>query len=115
MAESYIMINDIMEEHHVRMQNLRKYYPFFVLNETTFTQYKEGRYSELDMGYITMASLRFFIHENQFNEAPITYEQYERFLTELLRRDFDLQTNEDETKELVEYIFEKLKNDGANI
>lgn len=112
MAESYIMINDIMEEHHARMQNLRKYYPFFVLNETTFTQYKEGRYSELDMGYITMASLGFFIHENQFNETPITYEQYERFLTELLRRDFDLQANEDETKELVEYIFEKLKNDG---
>ena len=62
MAEAYIMINDIMEEHHARMQNLKKYYPFFVLNETTFTQYKEGKYAYLDMGYITMASLRFLIH-----------------------------------------------------
>lgn len=112
MAETYIMINDILEEHHARMQNLRKYYPFFVLNETTFTQYKEGRYADLDMGYITMASLRFFINENQFNDRAITYEQYEQFLQELLRRDFDLQAEETEEEELIEYIFEKIKNDG---
>lgn len=111
-SETYIMINDIMEEHHARMQNLRKYYPFFVLNETTFTQYKEGRYGNLDMGYITMASLRFFINENQFNEQAITYEQYEVFLTELLRRDFDLQAEDAEEQELTAYIFDKLKNDG---
>ena len=101
MAENYIMINDIMEEHNARMQNLRKYYPFFVLNETTFTQYKEGKYTNLDMGYITMASLRFFINENQFNEQNITYEQYERFLIELLRRDFSLAEEPEEEQELV--------------
>lgn len=59
MALKYVMINDIIEEHNARMQNLRKYYPFFVLAETTFAQYKEGRYAQLDMGYITMAVLRF--------------------------------------------------------
>ncbi len=112
MAEAYIMINDIMEEHHARMQNLKKYYPFFVLNETTFTQYKEGKYAYLDMGYITMASLRFLIHENQFNEQAVTYEQYEAFLSELLQRDFDLQEEPDEEAELLDYIFDKLKNDG---
>ena len=42
MALKYVMINDIIEEHNARMQNLRKYYPFFVLAETTFAQYKEG-------------------------------------------------------------------------
>lgn len=112
MTETYILINDIMEEHHARMQNLRKYYPFFVLNETTFTQYREGKYANLDMGYITMASLRFFINENQFNERAITYEQYEAFLIALLRRDFELQEEPSEEQELAAYIFEKLKNDG---
>ena len=112
MAENYIMINDIMEEHHARMQNLRKYYPFFVLNETTFTQYKDGKYSDLDMGYITMASLRFLINENQFNEQTVTYEQYEAFLLELLHRDFHLQESPEEESELAGYIFDKLKNDG---
>ncbi len=112
MAENYIMINDIMEEHHARMQNLRKYYPFFVLNETTFTQYKDGKYSDLDMGYITMASLRFLINENQFNEQTVTYEQYETFLLELLHRDFRLQESPEEESELAGYIFDKLKNDG---
>ena len=61
MALKHVMINDIIAEHSARMQNLKKYYPFFVLNETTFTQYKEGKYAFLDMGYITMASLRFFM------------------------------------------------------
>lgn len=28
MALKYVMINDIIEEHNARMQNLRKYYPF---------------------------------------------------------------------------------------
>ena len=39
MALKHVMINDIIAEHSARMQNLKKYYPFFVLNETTFTQY----------------------------------------------------------------------------
>lgn len=112
MALKHVMINDIIAEHSARMQNLKKYYPFFVLNETTFTQYKEGKYCALDMGYITMASLRFFINENNFHEKDVTYEEYETFLRELLIRDFKLEEEDDELRELISYIFDKLKNDG---
>jgi len=112
MALKHVMINDIIAEHSARMQNLKKYYPFFVLNETTFSQYKEGKYSFLDMGYITMASLRFFINENNFREKDITYEEYESFLTELLDRDFEISDTDEEKKQLISYIFDKLKNDG---
>lgn len=112
MAEKYIMIHDIMSEHKDRMLNLKKYYPFFVLCETTFSQYKEGKYSSLDMGYITMASLRFFINENNFHESEVTYGQYEDFLREILRREFGLSVDEAEEKELIAYIFDKIKNDG---
>jgi hypothetical protein len=112
MAEKYIMIHDIMSEHKDRMLNLKKYYPFFVLCETTFSQYKEGKYVDLDMGYITMATLRFLINENNFHESEITYEQYEKFLSEILRREFDLSVEESEEKELIGYIFDKIKNDG---
>lgn len=112
MAEKYIMIHDILSEHKERMINLKKYYPFFVLCETTFAQYKEGKYANLDMGYITMASLRFFINENNFHENEITYQQYEAFLSELLRREFQLDAEPEEEKELIGYIFDKLKNDG---
>lgn len=112
MAEKYIMIHDILSEHKDRMLNLKKYYPFFVLCETTFSQYKDGKYSHLDMGYITMATLRFLINENNFHESEITYEQYEGFLTEILRREFGLSVEEAEEKELVGYIFDKIKNDG---
>ncbi len=112
MAEKYIMIHDIMSEHKDRMLNLKKYYPFFVLCETTFSQYKEGKFMDLDMGYITMASLRYFINENNFHESEITYDQYEKFLSEILRREFQLELAEDEEKELIGYIFDKIKNDG---
>lgn len=112
MAEKYIMIHDIMSEHKDRMLNLKKYYPFFVLCETTFSQYKEGKFMDLDMGYITMATLRYFINENNFHESEITYEQYEKFLSEILKREFQLEVPEEEEKELIGYIFDKIKNDG---
>lgn len=112
MALKHVMINDIIAEHSARMQNLKKYYPFFVLNETTFTQYKEGKYAFLDMGYITMATLRFFINENNFHEKDVTYEEYEAFLRELLMRDFRLEESPSELRELCSYIFDKIKNDG---
>lgn len=112
MALKHVMINDIIAEHSARMQNLKKYYPFFVLSETTFSQYKDGKYAYLDMGYITMASLRFLINENNFHEKDITYEEYETFMTELLMRDFDIKESKEEMKQLVLYIFDKLKNDG---
>lgn len=112
MAEKYIMIHDILSEHKDRMLNLKKYYPFFVLCDTTFSQYKEGKYSNLDMGYITMATLRFLINENNFHESEITYEQYEAFLLEILHREFGLTEPEEEERELCGYIFDKIKNDG---
>ena len=105
MAGKYVLINDIIAEHNARMQNLKKYYPFFVLNETTFSQYKDGKYNFLDMGYITLASLRFLIHENNFHEKDITFEEYEQFLTELLERDFDLSETEEERHQLILYEF----------
>ena len=112
MALKHVMINDIISEHNARIRNLKKYYPFFVLSETTFSQYKEGKYSYLDMGYITMASLRFFINENNFHEKDITYEEYETFLLELLKREFSLDESDEEEKQLAIYIFDKLKNEG---
>ena len=112
MALKHVMINDIIAENNARMLNLKKYYPFFVLNETTFSQYKDGKFSFLDMGYITLATLRFFINENNFHERDITFEEFEVFLAELLERDFELETEADEKKELIGYIFDKLKNDG---
>ena len=107
-----MMINDIIAEHGVRMQNLKRYYPFFVLSEMTFAQYKDGKFADLDMGYITMASLRFLINENNFHEKDVTYEEFESFLSELLDRDFTVVCEAAEKKELISYIFDKLKNDG---
>ncbi len=112
MAEKYELIHDIIEEHSERVQNLKKYYPFFKLAESSFQQYKDGRYANLDMGYITMAVLRFFIEENNFKEREVTYEVYREFIDELLERDFELHLNETEEGELALYIFDKIKNEG---
>ena len=97
-TESHILIHDIIEGHEERMTNLKKFYPFFRLCDHSLNQFREGRYEGIDMGYVTMAVLRFFIEENSFNDRKVTYKEYEDFLRELLYRDFDF--NEDETAAL---------------
>lgn len=116
MAEEHILIDDILSSEKERMLYLKKYYPFFVLQETSLGQYKEGRFQELDMGYITMALLRFLIQENHFNGHPVTYTSVEKFLRGVVRRDFHLSgegalSNEEE-KDLVRFLFDKIRNDG---
>ena len=71
MPQEHILVNDIISDHRERMLNLKKYYPFFKLSEVSFSWYKEGLYDCLDMGYILMAVLRFFIEENNFKEFMI--------------------------------------------
>lgn len=112
MSEEYILVRDIVCDHNERMLNIKKYYPFFKLSEISFSQYKEGKYGMLDMGYILMAVLRFFIEENNFHEKLVSYEDYASFMHEVLIRDFELEIQKDEEKELISYIFDKLKNDG---
>lgn len=108
----YRLMNDIIDNHSERMQNLKRYFPFFALQATTLSQFHEGKYAFLDMGYITLALLRFFIEENNFNEREVTLKQAHAFLTETLRRDFALNLEAEEEKELVTYLFDKIRNDG---
>lgn len=112
MSQEFVLKRDIVYDHNERMLNIRKYYPYFKLIESTFTQYKEGRYMQLDMGYIMMAVLRFFIEENNFKEKNVTYQEFKEFVSEILRRDFELQVSIEEENELIGYIFDKMKNEG---
>ena len=112
MDGSYQMLHDIIDFHGDRMRNLRRYYPFFCLQNTAFHLFKEGKYGFLDMGYITLAVLRFFIEENQFNDRSVQYPEVAEFISGVLARDFSLTLPREEEKELVDYIFDKLKNDG---
>ena len=64
------------------------------------------------MGYVTMAVLRFFIEENSFNDRKVVYEEYESFMRELLCRDFYLDRDDTGITELIQYIFDKITNEG---
>ena len=112
MDGTYQMLHDIIDFHNDRIRNLRRYYPFFCLQNTAFHLFKEGKYAFLDMGYITLAVLRFFIEENQFNDRALQYPEIMSFLSGVLTRDFSLSLPKDEEKELTGYIFDKIKNDG---
>lgn len=112
MAEEYILVRDIIHDHNTRMMNIKKYYPYFKLMEIDFSAFMGGKYQKLDMGYILMAVLRFFIEENNFNEKDVTYDEYEAFMKNIYRRDFDLTLSSDEEKSLSSYIFDKIRNEG---
>lgn len=112
MPQEHILVNDIITDHRERMLNLKKYYPFFKLSETSFSWFKDGACENLDMGYILMAVLRFFIEENNFKEQDVTYSRYSEFMSQCIRRDFGIVLDEQDNKTIVDYIFDKLKNDG---
>ena len=112
MSEEYTLVRDIVYDHNERMLNIRKYYPFFKLADISLSQYKEGKFAVLDMGYIVMAVLRFFIEENNFREKMVTYNEYMTFMQDVLKRDFELVIEEDEEKALIANIFDKIKNNG---
>lgn len=107
-----MLINDIISNHKTRMLHLKKYLPLFRLWDNGLNLYREGQYAYLDMPYITMAVIRYFIEENSFNDRPVTYEMYSEFLKHLLKRDFDCEPEEEDADALVSYIFDKLCNEG---
>ncbi len=104
--------SEIVSDHRERMINLRKYYPFFKLTESSFSQYQEGKYDMLDMGYLLMAILRFFIEENNFKEKDVRYEEYVTFITGILIQDFSVRCTQEEYESLARYIFDKIENGG---
>ena len=112
MTEEYIMMQDIIQEHKKRIQNIKKYYPYFKLADNSLLQWKEGKYASLDMGYITLAVLRFFIDENNMKDKDVRFEEYQEFLHTILVRDFELLLDEEEESQLAAYIFDKLLNEG---
>ncbi len=112
MPKEHILVNDIITDHRERMLNLKKYYPFFKLSEISFSWFLDGKHDNLDMGYILMAVLRFFIEENNFKEQDVTYNRYAEFMSDCIRRDFGIVLDEQDNKILIDYIFDKLKNDG---
>ena len=112
MTNQTTMLREIIEEHSDRIKNMKKYYPYFRLAETSLAQYREGQFADLDMGYITLAVIRFFIEENNFKEKDVTYQEYYAFLKELLKRDFELELEKEEEQDLIAFLFDKLKNEG---
>ena len=65
--DNYILMNDMVQDHEARMMHLKRYYPFFRLMDTGLSQYRDGSYGRLDMSYIVLAVLRFFIEANHFH------------------------------------------------
>jgi hypothetical protein len=112
MAEEYILTRDLINDHNERMGNLKKYYPYFKLIDNDFSQYQGGKFEQLDMGYILMAVLRFFIEENNFKEKDVTYAEYSAFMKDIYERDFELKLEKAEEQSLSSYIFDKIRNEG---
>jgi hypothetical protein len=74
--------------------------------------FREGKYSNIDMGFVLMAILRMLIEENNFNDTGVTYREYYAFTSQLLRKEFELYLTQEENDEIIAYIFDKIKNEG---
>lgn len=112
MAENNEMMEDIIDSHPERMNNLSKYYPFFKLMDNAFGSYKDIDVKDLDMPYLVLAVLRYLIEENHFNHKKVTYDDICGFIGCRIREDFGLTPEPDRMKALESYIFDKMCNDG---
>lgn len=111
MSENQKMMDEIIGSHSERMKNLSKYYPFFRLWDSSLTSYKDGLYADVDMAYITLAVIRYFIEENQFNQRVVDCKKACGFIRDILTEDFNI-TDSGEAGALADYVFDKLCNDG---
>lgn len=82
------------------------------MTENNFSQFKDGMYENLDMGYILMAILRFFIEQNNVKEKDVTYPEYLDFMARMLRENFNQKLDDGQVREVSDYIFDKIRNEG---
>lgn len=106
------VLQEIRSGHALRMESVKKYYPFFVITENDLKQFKNGKYRAIDMGYVLMAVLRMLIEQNNFNNTGVTYTDYLNFIIPFLEQEFALQCDAQEYTEIAGYLFDKIKNDG---
>ncbi|MCR5517871.1 MAG: hypothetical protein K6F17_04800 [Lachnospiraceae bacterium] len=104
--------DDIVLGHRPRMLNVLKYYPFFMITKDGFGDFAAGRYENLDLGYLVMAVLRFFIEKNNVESRDVVYPEYVDFLKGVIARDFDQKLTDMEVKEVADFVFGKMRNDG---
>ena len=106
------VLHEIRSEHGLRMESVKKYYPFFEITGHDLRQFKNGKYQDVDMGYLLMAVLRMLIEGNNFNHTGVTYTNYLNFVIPFLEQEFELGCGAEEYAEIAGYLFDKMKNDG---
>lgn len=106
------VLQEIRGEHAQRMENVKKYYPFFEIAAYDLKQFKNGKYREIDLGYVLMAVLRMLIEENNFNHTGVTYTDYLNFVIPFLEQEFALACDAEGYAEIAGYLLDKMKNDG---
>ena len=58
MRTEYTLVKDIVSGHSKRMNNIKKYYPFFKVSEISFLGFKEVYYHSI---YLLIADFLFFV------------------------------------------------------
>ncbi len=106
------LLEEIRAEQGLRMESMKKYYPFFEIVSHDLKQFQNGKYKSIDIGYVLMAVLRMLIEENNFNNTGVTYTDYLNFVIPFLESEFALDCTPEEYAQLAGYVFDKIKNDG---
>lgn len=109
-VENEKQIIKIIEDLPMRQQNLAKYMPFF---ELYALNRRSDKYSELDMGVLTLSLLSYLLYEGHLKEQGLTFEQIEAFLESVIEKTYGFTYEEEALTELTRYILDKLQNGGT--
>lgn len=97
----------IASEIPLRMINLKKYDPYFMLKRSN------KKYPDIDMCCIVLGLLGYLLYEVEIKQKNIIYSDIQDFLLEYTKVTFNKTWEIEEIRDFTDYILNKMQNDGS--
>lgn len=101
------IVDKIASEIPLRMINLKKYDPYFMLKRSN------KKYPDIDMCSIVLGLLGYLLYEVEIKQKNIIYSDIQNFLLEYTKVIFNKIWEIEEIREFTDYVLNKMQNDGS--
>lgn len=108
------LINQIVTNVDLRMDTLKKFYPFFKISQSRYKPEAFKALAGLDLGYIVLGLFEFFIQEGKLKNKGILYSEAKAFMKQLVEITYEMELTLDEVNRLTLDVFDKLRNEGMS-
>lgn len=108
------LIDQIVTNVDLRMDTLKKFYPFFKISLSRYKPEAFKTLSQLDLGYVVLGLFEFFIQEGTLKNRGVLYSEAKAFIKQLVETSYEVTLTLDEINRLTLDVFDKLRNEGMS-